>query len=337
MSRGTGPRSARLRAAATFAILWYTVISTRRDRRDTEARAERDRADAERRAVSDRADAERRLREERDLSERRIRREHDEAAEIRRRDRLRENAIGLIRRVSELQPRMAALTGLTLRERMGTSAFAAQRDYDAEQYNRESRALVESVRHGAWTEVALLGPGDAADRAAERYRALVRLADEAALTGSVTDRDIDTLLNYATWVRIILRMLLDEEAVPPIYGGSPEYPQLGLADQCRPGPLTRCRRDGMSRQPSTRRCAGRSVRESEARVNSRTRLSHSRRLQTTGRPRRRYDRPGNEARLGHRPGAIDRPGRSVGRTASDCTQVISASSPLQSRCLVSGR
>lgn len=62
----------------------------------------------------------------------------------------------------------AALPGLTFRERMGTAAFAAQRDYDTEQYNRESRALVESVRHGAWTEVALLGPGDAAEKAAER-------------------------------------------------------------------------------------------------------------------------------------------------------------------------
>lgn len=75
-------------------------------------------ADAERRAARDRADAERRLAEERDLSERRIRREHEDAAEIRHRDRLRENAIGLIRRVSELQPRMAALPGLTFRERM---------------------------------------------------------------------------------------------------------------------------------------------------------------------------------------------------------------------------
>lgn len=58
-------------------------------------------ADAERRAARDCADAERRLAEERDLSERRIRREHEDAAEIRHRDRLRENAIGLIRRVSE--------------------------------------------------------------------------------------------------------------------------------------------------------------------------------------------------------------------------------------------
>jgi hypothetical protein len=82
--------------------------------------------------------------------------------------------------------------------------------------------------------VALLGSGDAAEKAAERYRALVRLVDEAALTGSVPDRDVDTLLNYATWVRITLRMLVDEEAVPPIYGGSPEYPQLGLADQMSP-------------------------------------------------------------------------------------------------------
>jgi len=118
----------------------------------------------------------------------------------------------------------------------------------------------------------------------------VRLVDEAALTGSVPDRDVDTLLNYATWVRITLRMLVDEEAVPPIYGGSPEYPQLGLADQMpawTPHPLPP---GWMSRRPSTHHCAGRRVRELEARpVSSRTRLSHNRRLRTTGRPRRRYD------------------------------------------------
>jgi len=73
---------------------------------------------------------------------------------------------------------------------VGRAWLRCLRDYDDEQYNRESRALVESVRHGAWTEVALLGPGDAADKAAERYRALVRLIDEAALTGTVPDRDI---------------------------------------------------------------------------------------------------------------------------------------------------
>lgn len=68
-----------------------------------------------------------------------------------------------------------------------------------------------------------------AEKAAERYRALVRLVDEAARTSPVPDRDIDALLNYATWVRISLRMLAVDESVPTIRGGSPEYPLLGLA------------------------------------------------------------------------------------------------------------
>lgn len=41
---------------------------------------------------------------------------------------------------------------------------------------------------------------------------------------------MDTLLNYSRWVRISLRMLAENETVPPIYGGTPELPILGLAD-----------------------------------------------------------------------------------------------------------
>jgi hypothetical protein len=138
------------------------------------------REDADRRADRDRADAEARLQQERDLSERRIREEREEDAESRRRDRQRENAIELIRRVSELQLRMASIPGVTLRERAGMSAFAQQRGYDAEERNREVRRLIESLRHGAWTELALLGSGEMAEKAAARYRALVGLVDEAA-------------------------------------------------------------------------------------------------------------------------------------------------------------
>jgi len=213
-----------------FILVGYTIVSTRRDRRDTEARAGRDRADAGRRAAADRADAERRLQDERDLSEQRIREECEADAEIRRRDRLRENATGLIRRISDLQPRMAAIPGLTARE--GRLSFFARSSGDdsVKRSNQESRAALESLRHGAWTELAMLGPSEAAAKATERYLELVRLVDDAALRESAPDRDVDTLLNYATWVRITLRMLADDDAVPPIYGGSPDYPQLGLAE-----------------------------------------------------------------------------------------------------------
>lgn len=219
----------------------YTIISTRRDRRDNQGRAEDERADADRRlqqqredadrrADRDRADAEERLRRERELSEQRLREERETEAESRRRDRQRENAVALIRRVSELQPRIVSICGLALRERAGISPFPGRTDPYAIQRNQETRAVIEALRHGAWTELGLLGFGEAAQKAAERYRVLVRLVDEAALTEQVTDRDVDTLLNYATWVRITLRVFAEDETIPPIYGGSPERPQLGLVD-----------------------------------------------------------------------------------------------------------
>lgn len=228
-----------LLAAATVGILIYTVMSTRRDRRDAEDRAERDRQaaedraerdreDAKNRASRDRADAERRLQEERDLSERRIREERAEAAEIRRRDAQRVNAIDLVRRVAQVQPLMANVPSLALREGAGTSPWAAGA-FPGGPRDAECRSAIESLRHGAWTEVVLLGDGDAARKAGERYRLLVRLVDQATLTAERRDRDIDTMLNYATWVRISLRMLADNETVPEIVGG-PDQPVLGMAE-----------------------------------------------------------------------------------------------------------
>jgi len=77
----------------------------------------------------------------------------------------------------------------------------------------------------------MLGSGEAAQTAADRYRQLVRLVDEAALSSDrLPGRDVDSLRHYAMWVRITLRTLAASETVPPIYGGSAQAPLLGLAE-----------------------------------------------------------------------------------------------------------
>lgn len=98
---------------------------------------------------------------------------------------------------------------------------------DTENY---ADSVMMSLRHGAWTEAAMLGTGEAAEQAADRYRTLVRLLDEATRTAPFPDRDRDTLRNYARWVLISLRTLADSETVPSISGGSAQRPMLGLAD-----------------------------------------------------------------------------------------------------------
>jgi hypothetical protein len=75
----------------------------------------------------------------------------------------------------------------------------------------------------------MLGQDDAARQAAERCRLLVRLVDEAALISGLKDRDVDSLLNFGTWVRISLRMLADDGTVPPIGDESAKVPLLGAA------------------------------------------------------------------------------------------------------------
>jgi len=93
----------------------------------------------------------------------------------------------------------------------------------------EALAAISSLRHGAWTEAAMLGTGVAAEAAADRYRTLVRLVDEAARMHPFPDRDLETLRNYARWVLVSLRTLADDETVPPNVQG-PERPMLGLAE-----------------------------------------------------------------------------------------------------------
>jgi hypothetical protein len=96
--------------------------------------------------------------------------------------------------------------------------------------DEDSLAAITSLRHGAWTEAAMLGTGEAAEAAADRYRTLVRLVDEAAHTEAraFPDRDMAALRNYARWVLISLRTLAEDETMPPNYGG-PVRPLFGLA------------------------------------------------------------------------------------------------------------
>lgn len=215
-------------AALTFATLVYTVIATTFERRQ---------------ATRDRLAAEARLKDERAASEQRIRDERAHADEVRRRERQIASASGLVRRIAELQACMSVVPGSSRRARFGESGFgpSAPQPSLRVQGDERGRAAIESLRHGAWTEAAMLGAGEAAETAVERYRSLIRLVDEAALgDGSIPDRDVDTLRNYARWVRISLRMLAENETVPPIYGGSAEFPLLSLADHMpawQPNPI----------------------------------------------------------------------------------------------------
>ena len=65
--------------------------------------------------------------------------------------------------------------------------------------------------------------------------------DEAASESSSTqDRDIKSLKNYARWVLLSLRMLAENETVPPFSEGAPPYPMLGVEDGMpvwRPDPI----------------------------------------------------------------------------------------------------
>ena len=108
-------------------------------------------------------------------------------------------------------------------------------------------------------EASLLGTSDAAKTAADRYYHLVQLVYEASNKVNTSSRDVETLLNYSRWVRISLRMLTDNETVPSIYGGSPEFPVLGLADHMPawlPHPLPPMWGDEASADAPTRLVAG---------------------------------------------------------------------------------
>lgn len=203
-------------AAATFVALAYTIHTTRTDRRQ---------------AAADRLDAAQRLRDEREAGERRLREERDHAEAQRRRERQADSAQALLQRVAVLQPYVETIPGTWLR-RSRLPGLVVRQEQD-----EECRAAIDTLRHGAWAETAMLGRGDAAAEAATRYRSLVKLVEDLArsrLDGAVTDRDVRALRNYARWVRISLAVLAEDGTVPPIAGGSPEVPLPGLAEHMPP-------------------------------------------------------------------------------------------------------
>lgn len=223
-------------AVVTFVTLLCTVIATTTDRKQ---------------AAADRADAEKRLEDERAAGEQRIRDERAHADEVRRRDRQIANAAGLVARVAELQAFMTGVPGSSLRaERPSMSAHSRN------MADEETLHAVSSLRHGAWTEAAMLGTSAAAEAAAERYRTLVRLVDEAARTHPFPDRDLVTLRNYARWVLISLRTLAENETVPP-NPGAPERHCWDSRSTCLHGSPIRSRRDGTTSRRRTLPCASR--------------------------------------------------------------------------------
>lgn len=228
-----------LLALITAVTLIVTVRITRADRRhDDKIRAE-DRAQAatvlgeERaRAERDRADAAQRLQDERELAAQRLRDERDHAEKTRRHERRSDNADALIQRIATLQPYLAVVPGVWIRRDRGPGGHE-----QGVRYLRDDGCLaaVDTLLHGVWAETTMLGRDDVGAVAAARYRYLVKLVEDLARhRPEKPKRDVRTLRNYARWVRISLRELAEDGAVPPIYGGSPEFPLLGLAEEMPP-------------------------------------------------------------------------------------------------------
>jgi hypothetical protein len=176
---GTGRPSVRSRLAImTFATLLFTIYQAKQERRQSAA---------------DRAAAEKRLADERAAGEQRIRDERAHADEVRRRERLLDNASALMQRVAALQPLLPTVPGAILRGRAGESPFRGALSNSVPR-DEECRAAIAFLRLGAWTQASMLGNTEAALSAADRYRQLVRLVDEAALSSArLPDRDIDSL------------------------------------------------------------------------------------------------------------------------------------------------
>jgi hypothetical protein len=204
-------------------------LADEQERHDKEISEERRLADE--RLAKQLAHSDAQLAEERAHSAAQLREERDHAEEVRRRERQADNARILLQRVVELQPYLDTIPGMSIGYRPGDSAEVIE----------ERGAAVQSLRHGAMAEVPLLSADGEAKIVAERYRQLVQLI-HAVANDNGSDRGwlASTLKAYARWVRITLRMLAENQTVPPIHGGSPEIPLLGIpADQpiWQPNPI----------------------------------------------------------------------------------------------------
>ena len=178
--------------------------------------------------VQDRRRAAASLTAERELADARLREERDHAEQVRRRERQADNARVLIQRIAALQPYLPTVPGTFTRHTFPQAKYQPVTHHHGDEACREA---ISSLQHGAFAEAPLLGQGEAAQIAAGRYRHLVQLILTVANdNGPDEERQTGTLRSYARWVRISLRALAENGSVPLIYGGSPEYPQLGLPE-----------------------------------------------------------------------------------------------------------
>lgn len=147
-------------ALVTFWTLLYTIRATNRDRKQ---------------AAKDREDAETRLESERKAGDQRLKDERDHAAEVRRRDRQIDRISVLAARVAEMQAYLDEVPGAALRAGWGRNSPSLQ---SRSMVGEEALTALNSLRHGAWTEAAMLGTGEAAEQAAGRYLSLLILVDD---------------------------------------------------------------------------------------------------------------------------------------------------------------
>jgi hypothetical protein len=201
-----------LLAAVTFATLVFAVV---------------DAAFARRRAAEDREAADKRLEDERKAGNQRIEAERRHEADLRRRERQVDRASALVGRIARLQEYLNLLPGAALRGEWGLNSPSLQ---SRMMVGQEALIALSSLRHGAWTEAAMLGMSLDGDQAAGRYTTLVRLADEAALTADLSERDKTSLRNYARWVLLSMRALTQEHDVPMQYERNDTYPKFGKAE-----------------------------------------------------------------------------------------------------------
>ncbi|WP_370969230.1 hypothetical protein [Amycolatopsis sp. cg9] len=211
-------------AASTVATLLYSVITTRRDRKDADRRIQEQRDYDSRRAQQDQADAEARLEAERKAADRRLTDERMYTEKARQRERQQDSATRLLVRIASLLPLMNRVPNV-----FDTVSFALGGPRTVGETPCETESAVEGLRFGGFADL----PGLRDVRATEQYRRLVHLVLTAARSEhqkSETNPEgrqehsklvAQDLWRYATFVRLSLEHLIEEgESLDPGEGGA---------------------------------------------------------------------------------------------------------------------
>lgn len=208
-------------AVVAVATLMYSVIATKRDRKDADRRIQEQRDYDSQRAQRDHADAEARLEAERRAADQRLADERLHTEKTRQRERQQDSATRLLVRIASLLPLMNWVPNV-LHIVGGGPVRVGEEHFEAER-------AVEGLRFGGFADL----PGLRDVRATEQYRKLVHLVLTAARNEhekSGTDPEVRhersklvalDLWRYATFVRVSLENLIEQgESLDPGEGGA---------------------------------------------------------------------------------------------------------------------